>query len=107
MSNVIETEKHTLLSGESIDDLLLLNSSKIPLTIFNADQAINLWWTDKTRRPNQNPRKKSKKHNKGENSSKVIILDDSEDSSREPSSESENYDNTVTDWLDEWDTLIS
>ena len=61
MSNVIKTDKRSLLSEESFDDLLLLNSSKIPLTSFVADQAIDLWWSDKTRRPNQNPRKKYKK----------------------------------------------
>jgi len=103
MSNVIKTDKLSLLSEESFDDLLWLNSSKIPLTSFVADQAIDLWWSDKTRRPNQNPRKKYKKHSKGD-SCKVIILDDSEDSSV-PTSESE--DNDDNDLVNEWDTLIT
>ena len=52
LSNIIKTDRRSLLSAESFDDLLLLNSNKIPLTSFVADQAIDLWWTDKTRRPN-------------------------------------------------------
>ena len=64
LSNVIKTDKRSLLSGESFDDLLLLNTDKVPLTSFVADQAIDLWWADKIRRPNQRPRKKYKKHSK-------------------------------------------
>ena len=90
LSNIIKTDRRSLLSADSFDDLLLLNSNKIPLTSFVADQAIDLWWTDKTRRPNQKPRKKYKKHSKDDKNSKVIILDDSEDSAPVPSSESED-----------------
>ena len=64
MSKVIKTDKRSILSGEFFDDLLLLNTDKVPLTSFVADQAIDLWWTDKIRRPNQRPRKKYKKHSK-------------------------------------------
>ena len=99
LSNIIKTDRRSLLFAESFDDLLLLNSNKIPLTSFVADQAIDLWWTDKTRRPNQKPRKKYKKHSKDDKSSKVIILDDSEDSTPVPSSESE--DDNDLDWLNE------
>jgi len=56
------------------------------LSGFVADQAIDLWWTDKTRKPHQNPRKKYEKHSKDDRSSKVIILDNSEDSTPVPSS---------------------
>ena len=64
MSKVIKTDKRSILSGEFFDDLLLLNTDKVPLTSFVADQAIDLWWTDKIRRSNQRPRKKYKKHSK-------------------------------------------
>ena len=50
-SNVIKNR--SLLSNESLDDLLLLNTDKVPLSSFNPERAIELWWNDKTRRPNQ------------------------------------------------------
>ena len=56
-SNVIKMDKRSLLLNESLDDLLMLNTDKVPLSRFNADSAIQLWWKDKTRRPNQTTRK--------------------------------------------------
>ena len=97
LSNIIRTDKRSLLSEESFDDLLLLNSRKIPSSSFVADQAIDLWWTNKTRRPNWNPRKKTKSIVK-------IILDDSEDNAV-PTSESE--DNDDNNLLNKWDTLMT
>ena len=47
--NVIKTEKRTLLSNESLDNLL-------------SDCAIDIWWKEKVRQPNQRGRKKYKKH---------------------------------------------
>lgn len=47
--NVIKTEKRTLLSNESLDDLL-------------PDSAIDIWWKEKVRQPNQRGRKNYKKH---------------------------------------------
>ena len=55
--NVIKTSKRTLLSNDSLDDLLLLTSDLIPLHEFCPDAAIDQWWKAKVRRPNQRPRK--------------------------------------------------
>ena len=55
--NVIKTNKRTSLSNESLDDLLLLTTDSVPLREFCPDEAIDLWWRDKVRRPNQSKRK--------------------------------------------------
>ena len=55
--NVIKANKRSLLSNESLDDLLLLSIDGPPLKDFSPDLAIYLWWNDKVRRPNQKPRK--------------------------------------------------
>ena len=49
----IKTEKRSLLSKDHLDDLLLLNSDAVSLKDFNSDDAIDLWWRAKTRRPHQ------------------------------------------------------
>ena len=56
--NVIKTNKRSLLSNESLDDLLFLTNDVVPLKDFCPDSAIELWSSDKLRRPNQNKRKK-------------------------------------------------
>jgi len=43
LSNIIKTDRRSLLSVESFDDLLLLNSNEIPLSSFVADEAVDLW----------------------------------------------------------------
>ena len=50
--NVIKTSKRTLLSNDSLDDLLLLTSHETPLENFCPD-SIDLWWKAKVRGPNQ------------------------------------------------------
>ena len=60
--NVIKTDKRTLLSNESLDDLLQIATSNISLQEFHPDSAIDIWWKEKVRRPNQRTRKKYKKH---------------------------------------------
>ena len=75
-------DKRSLLSNELLDDLLMLNTDKVPLSRLNADNAIQLWWKDKTRQPNQTKRKKYKKHCCKEKvkKDKVILLDSDSDS---------------------------
>jgi len=53
LSNIIKTDRWSLLSAKAFDNL---NSSKIPLSGFVADQAVDLWWTEKSRRLNQTPK---------------------------------------------------
>lgn len=51
--------KRTLLSNETLDDLLTLTSDQTPLNEFSADTAIDLWWNAKVRRPNQRKRQET------------------------------------------------
>ena len=59
--NVIKTKKRCSLSNESLDDLLTITSAHVPLTDFCPDDAIDLWWKEKVRRPNQKARRPYKK----------------------------------------------
>ena len=110
-SNVIKVENTSLLSNESLDDLLLLNTDKVPLSSFNPERAIELWWSDKTRRPNQQKRKKYKKRQQSKSKDNVIILDSDSDHSEEQNSNnsasSSGDDSDVnSDLLEEWEHLI-
>ena len=51
--NLIKVNKRSSLSNESLDDLLVLNSERVPIQDFKPDPGINLWWESKTRRPAQ------------------------------------------------------
>ena len=53
----IKVDKRSRLKKQSLDDLLLLKSDKIPLASFIPDQSIDLWWSAKARRPSQKERK--------------------------------------------------
>ena len=53
----IKIDKRSRLTNESLDDLLLLKSSSIPLASFNVDPSIGLWWSAKARKPSQKGRK--------------------------------------------------
>lgn len=59
---LIKSDKRCSLTNDSLDDLLLLNADKMPLSHFNPDKSIELWWADKTRRPNQRSRKPYARH---------------------------------------------
>ena len=56
---VIKTKRRTSIKNSTLHDLLEINVEGPALTSFNADAAIQLWWTDccTSRRVNQNPRK--------------------------------------------------
>ena len=86
--NVIKTNKRSLLSNESLDDLLLLSTDSVPLKEFCPDAAIDLWWKDKLRRPNQ---KKRREYMKRTNTTV--------DSSSTSSSESEESDSQTNHLL--------
>ena len=92
--NVIKTNKRSSLTNESLDDLLLLTTDGAPLKDFCSDAAIDLWWRDKLRRPNQRKRKKYKKR-------KQPAVGSS-------SSQSESKESDVqTDMLTEWDDWMT
>ena len=58
----LKVDKRSSLGNDLLDDLLVLNTDRIPLKDFNPDHNISLWSSEKTRRPNQGPRKKYSKH---------------------------------------------
>ena len=91
-ANIIKTEKRTVLANSSLDDLLEINCDAVSVADYIPDKAIQLWWDDKVRRPNQKPRKKYRRHDTGANET-------------ESQSESDDDDDD-TDWLEEWDNLI-
>ena len=95
--NVIKTNKRTSLSNESLDDLLLLTSDGVPMKDFCPDDAINLWWNSKVRRPQQSSRKLYKKRTSSSN----LPVDESTGSSSQ--SESEENSDDDTDLLGDWD----
>ena len=75
---VIKVDKHSLLSNETLDDLVL-NCDKIPLDKFDPNPGIDLWWSAKARRPLQKPRKQYKPCRSDEPStSKTVDPDESE-----------------------------
>ena len=52
-----KVDKRSRLNNESLDDLLLLNSTRVPIASFDPDPSIDLWWSAKARRPSQKERK--------------------------------------------------
>ena len=58
---LIKVDKRSLLANDTLDDLLVLNTDRVPMKEFKPDRSIHMWWNAKTRRPNQHPRKVYKK----------------------------------------------
>ena len=52
-ANLIKTEKRTVFA-------LVINCDAVSVVDFTPDEAIQIWWDDKVRRPNQKPRKQYK-----------------------------------------------
>ena len=99
--NVIKTNKRTLLSNDSLDDLLTLISDQTPLNEFSPDAAIDLWWNAKVRRPNQRKRKAYRKHSSASTCTS---------SGTDEISPSETHDSSDSDSdtciLDDWDNWM-
>ena len=108
---VAKTKKHSLLSNEALDDLLTITSSRVPLKEFSPDKAVDLWWGDRGRRPNQRPRKPCRKHKRtrgvqdagttASTSNVIQIL--SSDSEVENQFQSGSDSDESLNLLDEWD----
>jgi hypothetical protein len=88
----IKVEKRSRLSNRSLDDLLLLNTPKVPISSFNPDPSIDLWWLDKTRRPSQKEKRQGSDH-----------ASTSQEASPETLRTAEDDDMFI---LGNWDTLI-
>ena len=61
--NLLKTSKRASLGKQAVDDLLTINVCKVSMDEFKPEPAINLWWEDKLRRPNQTTRKEYKRIN--------------------------------------------
>ena len=84
---VIKTERHTSLNTCTLNDLMEINIEGPSFENFSADQAVDFWWADCARRPNQSARKEYSPRATAESS--------------ESDSEKDAADFTVDDW-DDW-----
>jgi len=111
---IAKTKKRSLLSNEALDDLLTISSAQVPLKEFSPEEAIDIWWNDRIRRPNQKSRKPYRKHKRvrdvqsvgttASTSSPIEIL--SSDSEVEIQSGSGSDSDEALNLLDEWDDWI-
>ena len=96
-----KANKRTLLSNDSLNDLLTLTSDQTPLNEFSPDAAIDLWWNAKVRRPNQRKRKAYRKHSSASTCTS---------SGTDEISPSETHDSSDSDSdtciLDDWDNWM-
>ena len=86
---VIKTDRRTSLQITTLDDLMESNVEGPSPESFSAEQAVNLWWSDRSRRPNETPRNKYKPR---EGQTEADISDDQDTAEQEF---------TLNDW-DEW-----
>ena len=89
---IVKTNRRTSYSllSSTLDDLMEINVEGPELENFSPDHAVQLWWSDRTRRPNQAPRKQYRKRV----SSEVESENSSTNSELEP-------DSTLDAW-DQW-----
>ena len=90
----IKTDKRSRLTNQSLDDLLRVLSSKVPLKSFNPDDSIDLWWLAKWRRLAQSERKEYRPRRS------QTAREESTSSEIQSESESE-------DMLEQWDELMN
>ena len=89
---IVKTDRRCSLNNDTLDDLLTLNTNKVPIQDFNPGAAIDLWWKAKTRRPCQ---QQSKKYA-------------SQDAARPNQSDVESREEVCDSiLLDDWDELLN
>ena len=54
---VVKTDRHTSFLTSTLDDLMETNVEGPTPENLSADDAVQLWWADRIRRPNQGARK--------------------------------------------------
>jgi len=91
---IVGADKRSRLTNQSLDDLLCVLSSKVPLKSFNPEDSIDLWWLAKRRRLAQSERKEYRLHRSQ--------TAHEESTSSEIQSESESED-----MLEQWDELMN
>ena len=88
---VVKTNRRTSLLTSTLDNLMEINVEGPTPENFNADGAVQLWWLDCTRRPNQSARKEYRPR-----------------VTKNPPSESSSSDSEQEEFaLDEWDRLFT
>ena len=92
----LKNSKRTSLGNDTLNDLLVLNTDKVPLQDFSPEAPIDLWWDAKTRKPSHGPRKQYKKRTPHGQTS-VVQTSDTENSKEE-----EEEDKLLLDDWDEW-----
>lgn len=100
---VLKVDKRSLIGNDTLDDLLVLNTDRIPLKEFDPDRSIKLWWNSKKRRVNQGPRKEHQRKyrdqecdNSSSDDSQSLLID-----SQSLESLNSEVGNSVL--LDDWD----
>ncbi len=89
-----------------MDDLLIINTDQVSVKDFNADHSIQLWWKSKTRRLNQQPRKKYRKKTTSaaaSTSTSTVSEGHSMEGDTSDGSAEESSDNLL---LEDWDNWI-
>ena len=66
---LLKTNRRTSRLSSTLDDLMEINVDGPELENFSPDHAVQLWWSDCTRRPNQATRKRVSSEVESENSS--------------------------------------
>ncbi len=104
MLKTIKCDKRSCLGNEALDDLLMLNTDAIPLSQFNPDRSIDLWWKHTTRRPDQSqwkdyaPRRLT---SSAHHSSSSDCTTNNERQQTEETDSSERFS------MDDWDTWLT
>jgi hypothetical protein len=92
----VKTKNRTSLSTSTLDDLLEIYVKGPPLKDFDPESAVELWWRDCTRRPNQEQRKTYRP--------RANIRSQSIDSSGPSTSSTDETDGQESSFtLDDWD----
>ena len=87
MLKIVKTKRRTSLHTSTLSDLLEINIEGPPLSSFNSDAAVDLWWREcsTTCRVNQNPRKayqpraSNQTEEESDEEQSTIVLDDWDD----------------------------
>ena len=88
---LVKTDRRTQLSHQMLTDILEIRLEGPPLEDFSPNKAVETWWNDSTRRPNQSTRNRyAPRSGEGSTSTSITIPDEAES------------DSTLS--LDEWDS---
>ena len=87
MLKIVKTKRRTSIHTSTLSDLLEINVEGPPLSSFNSDAAVDLWWREcsTTRRVNQNPRKayqpraSNQTEEESDEEQSTLVLDDWDD----------------------------